>query len=198
MLNIPKYTQYGGERKIALLDNSTIEFMVGLKNKGYKPEELLLIYDVILLPGWVAEEVKDSVYRTDYVNGLADCGYPIHLIEETMYSDLTGSQEINMYKIVQAAVQRLGEIRGYLRKNVQQDDPLDIEEYSQWIQKLYEEWPIQMAVTSTGRVKKKNAGEVSLTILSEIFSWYYPELETLTIYTQDKDTYEFQRHSSPN
>ena len=46
---------------------------------------------------------------------------------------------------------------------------------------------------STGRIKKKNAGEVSITILSEIISWYYPETKTLTIYSQDGDTYDFQR-----
>ena len=40
---------------------------------------------------------------------------------------------------------------------------------------------------------KKNAGEVSITILAEIVSWYYPETKTLTVYSQDRDTYEFQR-----
>ena len=46
---------------------------------------------------------------------------------------------------------------------------------------------------SSGRTKKKNAGEVSITILAEVVSWYYPETEALTIYSQDSDTYEFQR-----
>ena len=31
--------------------------------------------------------------------------------------------------------------------------------------------------------KKKNAGEVSITILAEIVSWYYPETKTLTVYS---------------
>lgn len=48
-------------------------------------------------------------------------------------------------------------------------------------------------VLSSGRIKKKNAGEVSITILAEIVSWYYPETKTLTVYSQDRDTYEFQR-----
>ena len=43
------------------------------------------------------------------------------------------------------------------------------------------------------KYKKKNAGEVSITILAEIVSWYYPETKTLTVYSQDRDTYEFQR-----
>ena len=59
--------------------------------------------------------------------------------------------------------------------------------------KGYDEWPISEEMLSTGRIKKKNAGEVSITILSEIVSWYYPETKTLTIYSQDGDTYDFQR-----
>ena len=30
-------------------------------------------------------------------------------------------------------------------------------------------------------------------VLAEVVSWYYPETEVLTIYSQDSDTYEFQR-----
>ena len=68
-----------------------------------------------------------------------------------------------------------------------------MEAYEEWIQRLYDEWPISEEMLSTGRIKKKNAGEVSITILSEIISWYYPETKTLTIYSQDGDTYDFQR-----
>ena len=46
--------------------------------------------------------------------------------------------------------------------------------------------------------KKKNAGEVSITILAEVVSWYYPETEALTIYSQDSDTYEFQCKAEAN
>lgn len=34
-----------------------------------------------------------------------------------------------------------------------------------------------------------------MTILAEIFSWYYPNTEVLTIFTQDADTYVFQKHA---
>ena len=33
----------------------------------------------------------------------------------------------------------------------------------------------------------------SITILAEIVSWYYPETKALTVYSQDSDTYEFQK-----
>lgn len=72
-------------------------------------------------------------------------------------------------------------------------DPLDMDAYRDWIKKLYDEWPIPGETLSNGRIRKKNAGEVSITILAEIVSWYYPETKALTIYSQDGDTYEFQR-----
>ena len=72
-------------------------------------------------------------------------------------------------------------------------DVLDMDEYKDWMNKLYDEWPISGQMLPSGRIKKKNAGEVSITILAEVVSWYYPETEALTIYSQDSDTYEFQR-----
>ena len=70
-----------------------------------------------------------------------------------------------------------------------------MDRYKDWINKLYKEWPIPGQTLSSGRIKKKNAGEISITILAEVISWYYPETETLTIYSQDSDAYKFQREA---
>lgn len=67
-----------------------------------------------------------------------------------------------------------------------------MEAYDEWIRKLYDECPIPGEALTNGRIKKKNAGEISITILAEIVSWYYPETEALTVYTQDSDTYKFR------
>lgn len=80
-----------------------------------------------------------------------------------------------------------------MRRFVEKADVLDMEAYKDWINKLYDEWPIPGQMLSSGRTKKKNAGEISITILAEVVSWYYPETEALTVYSQDSDTYEFQR-----
>ena len=40
--------------------------------------------------------------------------------------------------------------------------------YKDWINKLYNEWPLSGPTLTSGRTKKKNAGEVSITILAEI------------------------------
>lgn len=61
-----------------------------------------------------------------------------------------------------------------------------------WLEQMYDEWPISGKTLSTGRVSKKNAGEISLTILAEVFAWYHDGVNTLTIYTQDTDAHEFQ------
>lgn len=138
-------------------------------------------------------EINDAVGRADYVQGLIEQGYPIFSIAEEKYSDLTNNEEGNLYQIVLASTRQIARIRSYLRRYVDKTDPLDMDAYKDWINKLYEEWPISDQALSSGRIKKKNAGEASITILAEIVSWYYPETKALTVYSQDRDTYEFQR-----
>lgn len=192
VLKIPEYDKYNKEKRIALLDNSTVSFMLKLDNKGHKPDTLLQGYDVIFLPEWVVEEIQDSEDRVQYIERLVKAGIPIKIIKESLYSDLMDKKEILLYEIVKAAVSRLGIFKRYIREKVYKDDPLDMEPYKDWISDMYKNWPLEGELTAGGRKKKKNAGEISLTILSEIFSWHYLDTELLTIYTQDSDSYSFQ------
>lgn len=66
---------------------------------------------------------------------------------------------------------------------------------SDWIAEMYEKWPMPETVTGSGRIKKKNAGEISLTILAEVFFWYYPETEAITVFTQDRGSYVYQSNA---
>ena len=192
-MQITKITELDGKRHIALLDTSSISFMQGLSEKGLQVEAVLKDYDLILIPEWVLTEINDAPGRADYVQKLIDEEYPIYCIEEGTYTDLANGEEGNLYQIVLASTSRLARIRSYLRQYVGKADPLDMDAYRDWIKKLYDEWPIPGETLSNGRIRKKNAGEVSITILAEIVSWYYPETKALTIYSQDGDTYEFQR-----
>ena len=192
-MQITKITELDGKRHIALLDTSSISFMQGLSEKGLQVEAILKEYDLILIPEWVLTEINDAPGRADYVQKLIDEEYPIYCIEEGTYTDLANGEEGNLYQIVLASTSRLARIRSYLRQYVGKADPLDMDAYRDWIKKLYDEWPIPGETLSNGRIRKKNAGEVSITILAEIVSWYYPETKALTIYSQDGDTYEFQR-----
>lgn len=192
-MQITIITELDGKRHIALLDTSSISFMQGLSEKGLQVEAILKDYDLILIPEWVLTEINDAPGRADYVQKLIDEEYPIYCIEEGTYTDLANGEEGNLYQIVLASTSRLARIRSYLRQYVGKADPLDMDTYRDWIKKLYDEWPIPGETLSNGRIRKKNAGEVSITILAEIVSWYYPETKALTIYSQDGDTYEFQR-----
>jgi hypothetical protein len=198
MIEITRITQINNKKQIAILDTSSISFMQGLRIKGLNPEIILKDYDLILIPEWVLAEINDSEDRADYVKELIDEGYPIFSIAEENYSELASGEEGNLYQIVLASTYQIGRIKSYLRQHVEKTDPLDMDAYKEWINKLYEEWPISNQVLSSGRVKKKNAGEVSITILAEVVSWYYPETEALTVYSQDSDTYEFQRKAEIN
>ena len=85
MLNIPEYKEYGGETKIALMDNSSLAFMHELSQRSYPSDGILSVYDLILIPKWVMEEIEDSTYRSTYVEQLQAQGYPIRWIDETKY-----------------------------------------------------------------------------------------------------------------
>ena len=193
MMTITKITNIGNKKHIALLDTSSISFMQGLEARGIPSDDILKDYDLILIPEWVLVEINDAEGRANYLQKLIELGYPIYSIAEEDYSALTNNEEGNLYQIVLASTYQIGRIKSYLRQFVEKADVLDMDAFKDWINKLYDEWPIPGRMISTGRIKKKNAGEVSITILAEVVSWYYPETEALTIYSQDSDTYELQR-----
>lgn len=193
MMAITRITNIDNKKHIALVDASSISFMQGLEEKGIRADYILKDYDLILIPEWVLVEINDAEGRTNYLQKLIELGYPIHSIAEEDYSDLANNEEGNLYQIVLASTYQIGRIKSYLRRFVEKEDALDMDAYKDWINKLYDEWPIPGQMLSSGRTKKKNAGEISITILAEVVSWYYPETEALTVYSQDSDTYEFQR-----
>ena len=195
MLNIPEYKHYSGESRIALLDNSAISFMEKMERCGVQTAELLGEYELILIPNWVGMEIKDSLYRSTYIENLFKDGLPIYTIAEENYAQLVHEEEGRLYSIVYAASATLGALKSYLRRHVEKPDPLDMDAYEEWIVKMYHDWPMNHVCTASGRAKRKNAGEISLTILAEIFSWYYPSAEMITIYTQDRDTYVYQENA---
>lgn len=192
MLNIPEYKEYGGETRIALMDNSSLAFMHELSQRSCPSDKILEVYDLILIPKWVMEEIEDSEYRSAYVEQLKSNGYPLYWIDETKYGAFVGDEDINLYYIVEAAVSKVSQLMRYLRRNVWKADLLDMDSSEEWLKQMYDEWPISGRTLSTGRVLKKNAGEISLTILAEVFAWYHDDVDTLTIYTQDTDAHEFQ------
>lgn len=195
MLNLPEYVGYSKEEKIALMDNSTLAFMHELSQKGFLVDRVLKDYDLILIPNWVMEEVEDSKYRCLYVEQLRTIGYPIFYINEINYACFIDYKDVDLYYVVEAVVSCVGELMRYIRRNVYKNDLFDLESSEEWIKRMYDEWPLPGRELSSGRFLKKNAGEISLTILAEIFSWFYNKINVITIFTQDADTYAFQANA---
>lgn len=136
MLNIPEYKEYGGETKIALMDNSSLAFMHELSQRSCPSDRILEVYDLILIPKWVMEEIEDSEYRSAYVEQLKSNGYPLYWIDETKYGALVGDEDINLYYIVEAAVSKVSELMRYLRKNVRKADLLDMDSSEEWLKHM--------------------------------------------------------------
>lgn len=192
MIKLPVYEVYHGETSIAVLDNSAIDFLEKIEKVASDCTEILFKeYDVIFIPEWVLNEVADSEFRSRFVETLAE-KLPVYKIKETSYSSIMMEKELALYDIVNASVANISVILSYLRKNVAKEDPMDMDLYEDWIEDMYNNWPLQGEILSNGRIRKKNAGEISIVILAEIFSWYYPETKILTIYSQDADTKIFQ------
>ena len=122
MLNIPEYKEYAGETKIALMDNSSLAFMHELSQRRYPSDGILSVYDLILIPKWVMEEIEDSTYRSTYVEQLQAQGYPIRWIDETKYGAFVNDEDVNLYYIVEAAVSRVSELMRFLRRKVKTED----------------------------------------------------------------------------
>lgn len=194
-MKIDEIKSIDGITNLAILDTSSISFLQNLQTKITNAHNILSAYDLILIPKWVLIELSDAVGRSTYVESLIELGYPIKYIEEETYYELVNGEDINLFEIVWASSSKLAKLKGYLRRYVLKEDKLEMEEYKKWINKLYDNWPLSEDVYLSKRIKKKNAGEVSITILSEIASWYYPNLKNITIYSQDRDTFEFQKEA---
>ncbi|MBQ5734176.1 MAG: hypothetical protein IIV51_02205 [Lachnospiraceae bacterium] len=191
MINIQEYKKYTGEKNIAMLDNSSIEFLHKIEwiGKDYV-KKLLADYDAIFIPNWVLEEVEDSIYRSEFVENLSK-ELPVYRIDERIYSEFVDGRELQLYEIVKASVANISDMLAYLRRNVEKEDPMDMDSYTEWIDIMYKNWPMKEEVLANGRTKRKNAGEISLTILAEIFAWNYKNINLITIYSQDADTKAF-------
>lgn len=92
------------------------------------------MYDLILIPKWVMEEIEDSTYRSAYVEQLRFDGYPFYWIDETKFGVLVEYEDVNLYHIVEASVSRVAELMRYLRRNVRTNDLMDLASSEKWLE----------------------------------------------------------------
>jgi len=192
--SLKEYLNSKPNAKTCIIDNNFLEFCTKLKNKDISIISLLKQYDVIIIPSWVNVEINDSTSRPAYLQELRENGINVYIIDETEYIALANDEELNILNITMYSALRFGKIGSFMRKSIIQNQPCeDIDyEFTEWINILYNNWPMsgnEVGPIDNRRIQKKNAGEISISILAHILSYYFPKLKSITLLTFDKDCY---------
>lgn len=187
---LKKYLSTGMSLKVCILDNNSVEFLTWVR-KSVSPEKIFSQYDMILIPKWVWVEVCDSDNRKSYINDLKHYS-KVQIIDEVDYLTLVDYKEAELYYLFLYCCYNVSRLISFIKKNILKNRPVeDLDPYEEWLNIFYEEGLDQRKL-SNGRIQRKNAGEISISVLSYILSYYYSEsIDNITIFSSDRDTYEF-------
>ena len=175
--------------KIAIIDNNIMGFLVNLKSE-IDITQLFDVYDLILIPKWVEEEINDGETRVDCLNLIAN-EKDVYTIDEKDYSYLVNYKDFELIQLFQAAIFYMGEEKGKVKKYINQVPDIEDLDYDDFIDNLYNNI-LKTEIAEEGkRPKRKNAGELSITVLSYILGYYYNGIENVAVFTFDKDCYDF-------
>ena len=185
-LDMQKYS------KIAILDTCFVGNLYTIQKRTDKClYDILEDYDLILIPKWVWFEICEVSDREEWFEQKIKSRYNVEIIKESVYSELVSFKEADLFEIFFAASDLIAPLKSWLKKNVKTRDILNLRSYADWISNLYDEWPMKTDQCASGRVKNKNAGDISITVLAEILSRYYTNMERVTIYSDDNDCYAY-------
>ena len=187
---LKKYLSIGKSLKVCILDNNSIEFLTWTQG-SISPEKIFSQYDIIFIPGWVLVEVCDSENRKNYINDLKHYS-KVQIIDEVDYLMLVDYKEAELYYLFLYCCYNVGRLVSFIKKNILKNRPVeDLDPYEEWLNIFYKEGLDQRKL-SNGRIQRKNAGEISISVLSYILSCYYSiNIDTITIFSSDRDAYEF-------
>lgn len=182
-------------KNICILDNNSVEFLLRIKNE-VTIREFFQNYDLVLLPQWVEVEVNDSIYRKNYINELEQLEYiKFCVISEYWYLDLLKSRDGFLFTIFQEVIRLDARLNGFINRNILKGKPIeDLPEYEEWINLFYNN-AFEQEVLKNHRIKRKNAGEISIAVLSFIISKFY-KVEFVTVISQDSGTYEMIKRAT--
>ena len=101
-------------------------------------------------------------------------------------------KEVELYYLFLYCCYNVSRLVSFIKKNILKNRPVeDLDPYEEWLSVFYEEGLDQKKI-SNGRIQRKNAGEISIAVLSYILSYYYSgSIDIITIFSSDRDTYEF-------
>ncbi|OWZ83358.1 hypothetical protein [Natranaerobius trueperi] len=186
-----RYLSMDKSIKICILDNCSVEFLTRVQNEiSYKM--VFASYDIILIPQWVWNEVTDSNNRVNYITELQNALERVEIINEQDYTKLVDYKEAELYYLFQYSCDYIARLVSFMKRKITKNRPLEeLEPYEEWLTTFYEQG-LDGKELSNGRKQKKNAGEISIAVLSHILSFYYTELvDTITVFSNDRDAYEF-------
>lgn len=180
----------GKSLNVCILDNNSIEFLTRIR-ESITPKNIFDQYDAILIPRWVWIEVCDSNNRKSYINSLKHYS-KVQIIDEVDYLTLINYKEVELYYLFEYCCYNVSRLVSFFKKNILKNRPVeDLDPYEEWLTMFYEQG-LDQGKLSNGRIQRKNAGEISIAVLSYIFSYYYSEnIDIITIFSSDRDTYEF-------
>lgn len=188
--DLKKYISTGKSLKVCILDNNSVEFLT-LVRENITPDKIFSQYDMILIPQWVWAEICDSENRISYIESLKHYS-KLQIIDEVDYLTLIDYKEGDLYYIFLYCCYNVSRLVSFIKKNILKNRPIeDLAPYEEWINILYEQGLDQKKL-SNGRIQRKNAGEISISVLSYILSLYYSQnIDNITIFSNDRDAYEF-------
>lgn len=181
----------GTPKKIGILDNNTISFLAKI-NKYARIDKVLMNYDLLLIPNWVYEEVNDSKERVNYIKDIFNKDIQIYIISEYDYEELIVYKSEWLYKFFLYSSFLNCELKSFIKRNIEKNQPLEeLDDYEEWLKLLYE-GGFQGKTLKSGRAQKKNAGEISISVLALIISYvYFEKNHAITVISNDRDTYDY-------
>ena len=187
---LKEYLSKGKSLKVCILDNNSVEFLTWMYER-ISPEKIFSQYDMIFIPKWVWVEVCDSEKRKSYIYNLKHYS-KVQIIDEVDYSTLVDYKEAELYYIFLYSCNNVSRLVRFIKRNILQGRPVeDLAPYEEWLDIIYNEG-LDKRELANGRIQRKNAGEISICVLSYIFSYFYSEkIDTITIFSSDRDAYDF-------
>lgn len=186
----------GKSLKICLIDNNSVEFFLRIKEQ-VDIKQLFEDYDLVLIPGWIKTEIEDSEYRKNYVNELKQMeAINFSYIDELDYIKLVDYKDAILFNFFLYSCGSIKPLESFIKRNILKNKPIEeLDDYQIWLDTLYKEG-FKGEIITNGRERKKNAGEISICVLSLILAFFYMDnIENITIFTNDRDTYDFNKYA---
>ena len=188
MVNYGELTNFFRDKtevKIIILDNNNIQFCNHYE-QYFSLEDSYNNYDIILVPGCVFAEVAHSKQRLNYLARLPK--QLIIPIEEDDYLPLIGYEDAKLMKLFEYASTPYSSCRAFF-KTLKQIIGKTGEIPDDWIADFYEKG-FDVKLNVDGKQLKKNAGEISILVLSFLLIHHFTcKINQITISTSDMASY---------